>query len=524
MSDDLLRAIERSLRGAKPSPHAPVIDPLDLLSLSRLKTFARLSRSVHTVREPHALLIEILDRALEVTRADRGMIVIRDEATGAWETKVARPLHESDLEEAERVTRRTIAKALEGEFAVSTVDAEVDGASVTAVACAPLRVRAKVVGAAYVDRQGGEGFSPEDLGFLAAFTELAAVALDNVQWMEHLGRENRILREEIGKIPGVPLLVGDSPAMREIYELITRVAVTDANVLVEGESGTGKELIARAIHQLSNRRDGTFVPVHCAAIPEALIESELFGHRRGAFTGAASDRPGLFEVASGGTLFLDEIHAAPVSVQVKLLRALQEREVRRVGDNVSRKVDVRVVAAGNRPLEEEVRSGTFREDLYFRLAVVTITVPPLRKHKEDILPLALHFLKQHAEKDGGGKPKRLARSAVDALLAHSWPGNVRELQNALQKATVLARGARIEAGDLGLASPRSDGASTSLSEQLRGLEGRLVAEALERSGGNVTKAAQSLGVLRQQMQRLVRRHDLSPAQFKKRHYRESNPT
>ena len=516
---DLLRAVERSLRGAKPSPHAPVIDPLDLLGLVKLKAFARLSRSLHSVLEPRALLVEIVDRAVELTGAEHGVIVIREVGSGELLTHVARHMTRRDLADAKRISRRTIDRALRGDFAVYAAEptaGDADGAGArpaVAVASVPLRVRERVIGAAYVERHG-DPFGPEDIGFLAAFAELAAVALDNVRLLEDLERQNRELRQEVGRAPAAGGLVGTSPVMRDIYALLERVAPTDTSVLIEGESGTGKELIARAIHGMSRRRDAKFVAVHCGAIPDDLIESELFGHRRGSFSGAIADRVGLFQEADGGTLFLDEIHAAPPGVQVKLLRALQEREIRPVGDNASRKVDVRLIAAANRPLEAQVASGLFREDLYFRLAVVTICAPPLRRRKEDILPIASHILERLA---AGSRRRRLSRAAIDALLEHDWPGNVRELENVLQKACVMAAGSRIDVADLGLAPRRHAGGPT-LGDALRALERKLVEEALDRAGGNVSHAASSLGILRQQLQRLLRRHAIDPRETKRRRY------
>ncbi len=249
--------------------------------------------------------------------------------------------------------------------------------------------------------------------------------------------ENTLLRREIRQKYGFSRIIGASSGMQEVFRMVERVADTSSTVLILGESGTGKELVARALHFNSRRTHAPFVPINCSALPENLLESELFGHRKGAFTGAIADKNGLFHDADGGTIFLDEIGTMPAQLQSRLLRVLQEKEVRRVGDNVAVTVDVRVLAATNENLERLVKEGRFREDLYYRLNVVPIVIPPLRERREDIPMLVSHFLKDriHAR---SGRPLQISRRALDALAAHSWPGNVRELENAIERALVLA--------------------------------------------------------------------------------------
>ncbi|RUL89259.1 sigma-54-dependent transcriptional regulator [Tautonia sociabilis] len=312
---------------------------------------------------------------------------------------------------------------------------------------------------------------------------------------------------------GSPTLVGESAAMREVRRLIDTVAPTDATVLILGETGTGKDLIARTLHERSLRADQSFVPVNCGALPENLIESELFGHRKGAFTGAETNRKGLFEVANGGTLFLDEVGELTKGLQVKLLRFLESGEIRRVGENEPFRADVRVLCATNRDLREMVAEDQFREDLYFRINTFEIHSPPLRDRKEDIPLLAAHMLQRYAGRRPGPMPE-LTNEAIDALLAHDWPGNVRELANAIERATILAGGGPIRAEHLptqGMvrrpaAASSSPGASSSSpmggphfsipegNPTLRDLEMHYIQVVLEKHNGNKPAASKELGI------------------------------
>ncbi len=316
-------------------------------------------------------------------------------------------------------------------------------------------------------------------------------------------REQARLRREVPHAPAC--IVGASRTMRELFDLVDRAGRSTSTILITGESGTGKELVARAIHETSERR-GAFVPVNCAAIPADLIESELFGHTGGAFTGARQSRAGLFEAANGGTLFLDEVGDIPLGFQPKLLRALQDGAVRRVGADREREVDVRIVAATNRDLDEQVRLGEFREDLYWRLNVIHVRVPPLRERPIDIPLLVEHFLTRVCEA-AGRPPLDVAPSTLAILTAYSWPGNVRELENAVQRAVALARGAVLSPEDLperiwstGMASAivaRARERSLSLRE----LEREYILQTLDDTGGNKTRAAEQLGLDRKTLYR-----------------------
>ena len=326
--------------------------------------------------------------------------------------------------------------------------------------------------------------------------------LDN----SRLREENRSLREALGQKYSHPNIVAVSTKMQEVLATVERVAPTTSTVLLGGESGVGKDLIARAIHEKSRRASGPFVKINSTAIPENLLESELFGYEKGAFTGATTSKPGKFELADRGTLFLDEIGDVPAATQVKLLRVLQEREFERLGGTRTVKVDVRLLAATNRDLRAALEEGTFREDLYYRLNVVPIDIPPLRAHKEDIPGLANLFVARFSKESGREeKITGISPAAVQLLMGQYWPGNVRELQNVIERACALASGSVLEASDIQLDSPRNRGFSSSGSSSDRFLpegmtldqwEDEMIREALKRAGGNKSQAARLLGLSR----------------------------
>jgi DNA-binding NtrC family response regulator len=332
-----------------------------------------------------------------------------------------------------------------------------------------------------------------------------------------LARENRLLRERIEREYGLAGIVGGGPAMKRVFETLRKVAPTDLTVLVRGESGTGKELVAQALHELSPRRERPFVAVNCAAIARELVESELFGHERGAFTGADARRAGRFEAANGGTLFLDEVGDMPPATQAKVLRVLQERRFERLGGTTPIEVDVRIVAATHRNLEAEVAAGRFRDDLYYRLRVVEIALPPLRERREDVPTLSQRLLAQVAERHGRA-PKSLTPAALAALARHSWPGNVRELRNALERAAVLCEGDAIDASDLPLDAAAQlplDDPSVSFSDAKRRateeFERAYLLRALRAHDGNISRTADAIGMVRQSLQQKMRELGLREA-------------
>ena len=310
-------------------------------------------------------------------------------------------------------------------------------------------------------------------------------------------RENRALKEELEKFAGKLEIIGESRQIKEVLSTVARVASSDANVLLTGESGTGKELFARALHQASERAKGTFVAVSCAALPETLLESELFGHEKGAFTDAKSKRAGRFELAHGGTLFLDEIGDVPVSTQVKLLRVIETKEYHPLGSEKTYLADVRIIAATNQNLEEKIKGSTFREDLFFRLNVVGIEVPPLRDRKADISLLTDYFLRELSEKNRK-RISGITPEVKDLLLRYHWPGNVRELENVLERAVVMCRGEVIDVGDLPpqLSEKATAGEETKPTGTLREMEKEYISKALEATSWNFSEAAAILGIHR----------------------------
>jgi transcriptional regulator with GAF, ATPase, and Fis domain len=366
-------------------------------------------------------------------------------------------------------------------------------------------------------RSDGRPYDADDRRLLETLAAQSAVAIENARaWQEvrsleqRLSRENLYLREQLELQHGFEDVVGKSEAIRAALAQIERVAPTDATVLVIGETGTGKELAVRSLHALSRRRDAILVKVACAAIPESLIESELFGHEKGSFTGATQAKPGRFEVADGGTLFFDDVDTLPLAVQAKLLRAIQEGEVQRVGSNAVRHVDVRIVAATNKDLLAEVRAGRFREDLYYRLHVVPIRLPPLRERPEDIPLLVQHFV----EREGPRLGRRIGAVAAETLAeleGYPWPGNIRELRNVIERALVMSSGdvlrlpgpLRAEGAAAG-AAPASELGSATFAEIVRRRKIELIREALAKSGGNQRLAAELLGLHRPSLTRMIR--------------------
>jgi DNA-binding NtrC family response regulator len=358
---------------------------------------------------------------------------------------------------------------------------------------------------------------------LEAYDEVVLAVARAVE-RRRLVESNRQLKRQIDISERWTGIIGATPAMRELFRLVESVAPTDATVLVLGESGTGKELLARAIHERSVRRDGPFLAINCSALTDTLLDSELFGHVRGAFSGASTSRLGVFEEATGGTLFLDEIGDVSAATQVRLLRALQEGEIKPVGSTEIRKVDVRVVAATNRDLEAAVKAGSFRQDLYYRLNVVALELPPLRNRREDIPLLLHHFLQRYAAKYGKDV-SRVTPAALEALQAYPWPGNVRELENVVQRAVVLAAGNELTLDGLppgvrpatGRESPRNFDVPFSRAKQdaIEAFERGYVIDALTRTGGSVAEAARLCGLDKSNFRRIVRRYQVDMKPFRK---------
>ena len=375
-----------------------------------------------------------------------------------------------------------------------------------------------MVGALYLDFRTRAGeFSEEDVRFLRALAVQAAILIENAQLRSKLRDEVESLRWVVDARHKFANIVGQSLSMQQLFTTLEKVARSSVTVLIEGESGTGKELVARAVHLNGPRKDERFVAQNCAALPEQLLESELFGHVRGAFTGAHRDKQGLFEAADGGTFFLDEIADMPPSLQVKLLRVLQEGEIRRVGATEHIDVDVRIIAATNKRLREEVKAGRFREDLFYRLNVVGVEMPPLRGRRDDVPLLAQHFLNRCCE--AGGEPKRgFSDRAMDLLVNYDWPGNVRELENEIERAVALSDvGATITAECLSdrirsvqvAIHPPKPGTRLSLKSMVADVEKRVIMQVLEENRWNKSRTAEALGLSRQGLLKKIDRFGLS---------------
>jgi two-component system, NtrC family, response regulator len=346
---------------------------------------------------------------------------------------------------------------------------------------------------------------PIDLGDLKTILKRAAFLQDlEVRSVQHFRAAEEAARfEEI---------LGSTPRMREIFAMVGRVAKTDATVLIQGESGTGKELLAGAIHQNSRRKTASFIPINCGAIPETLIEAELFGHEKGSYTGAHVQRKGKVESAGGGTLFLDEIGELPLPLQVKLLRFLQEREIERIGGRERIPVDVRIIAASNRDLKSEIQAGRFREDLYYRLSVVTITVPPLRERGDDIVLIARAFLARSCQEHR--RKVRFSPAALQALLAYTWPGNIRELENKVQRAVIMAQRNVIEPLDLDLAAVEVSDEPEGLRDARDRVERQALLDGLVKHRGNISQASKALGVSRPTFHALLAKHEIDAKNYR----------
>jgi Nif-specific regulatory protein len=396
--------------------------------------------------------------------------------------------------------------------------------------CVPIKINHQTIGALSVDRRYQDLNLDRDVRLLTIIASIIAQAGNNLLLLD---REKDALRDENLKLKGalkaryrVGNLVGTSSRMRQVFEMITRVAPSNATILIRGESGTGKELVANAIHYNSRRAHKPFIKVNLAALPETLVESELFGHEKGAFTGALSRKSGRFELAQGGTIFLDEIGDLSPTVQLKLLRVIQEREFTRLGGTATLKADVRILAATHRDLEKLVADGLFREDLYYRLNVFPIYLPPLRERKADIPLLAEHFLVKHAQEQGKSA-RRLSQTALDILMQYHWPGNVRELENVIERALLVCDGDTILSAHLppslqppscSYPAPIQTGMEgknrLSLAAQVENLERELITEALTVTRGNQSQAAQYLDTSLRILGYKIRRYGLDPRQFR----------
>jgi transcriptional regulator with GAF, ATPase, and Fis domain len=483
-----------------------------------LSALLKISRVVHSIRDLEELQKQLLDLIFEVVPAARGAILLGDHGAEQFSSQYARtrqPGHSQLVQVSRTITRQVMEQGvalLGSDVSRSGELREVESvvaSKVRSLLCVPLTVFHRVIGCIYLDTTNAANrFQEDHLQLLAAIAGISAVALDNARRLQWLEQENQRLLVEVSQERS---LVGEGKRMKEIYQFLTRVAPTESTVLIEGESGTGKELAARALHRNSARASKPFVAINCAAIPESLLESDLFGHERGAFTGAALQKKGRLEVADGGVVFLDEIGELAPALQVKLLRVLQEREFERVGGTHPIKVDIRLIAATNRDLNEAVKNGDFRQDLFYRLAVMRLTMPTLRERREDIPTLTRHFVQKYAKRCRV-KPKPVSLEAMNLLVNYDWPGNVRELENAIERALVLGYGDTVLPEDLPESllehPPSPEMTEAKYHASVKELKKELILAAVEQARGNYVAAAEILGLHPNYLHRLIRNLDL----------------
>ncbi len=492
-----------------------------------LHLLLKIGQSIAKARSVEALAKRLLELILEAVPAERAAILFSDEGPGhitaayGWDRRSGADAHvpitsvRADVRGSTTVVDRVFREGI----AISSNDARFTAAigaaeslrdrDVKSVLAVPILHDDRVLGVIYLDSgEGGAEFDKGHLQLLTAISGVAALAVENVRRLEAMAEENRRLQAEAGLEHS---MVGESPALRETVRLISRVAPTDSTVLILGESGTGKELAARAIHQNSARSQKSFVALNCAVFNESLMESELFGYEKGAFTGAFTQKKGKFDLADGGTMFLDEIGELPLALQAKLLRVLQEHEFERVGGTRPIKVDVRLIAATNRDLASAIKKSLFRQDLFYRLNVVQLTMPPLRERREDILLLANHFIQKFSRKASARRVRGISSRARVLLENYPWPGNIRELENAMERAAVLGMSDMIGPEDLPEALLEVAPGTIPLDEYhsaVNEARRQIILRALGKTKGNITRAARLLGIQPTFLHRLLRNLDL----------------
>jgi len=498
---------------------------LDTIDPAKFGTLIEINALINSnYGDAMSLLSHILESATKLTEGEASSLLLLEPSTGRLRFEIA-------LGPKGRDVKRFLLNPGEGiagwvavhgrSLIVNDVDtdsrfyADISksiGFPTFSILAVPMRVRDETVGVIeIINKKQKKYFTQDDLRWLEIFSIQAALAIENAKYLEKAQDEIHYLRDQVQAEKGWHNLIAQSPLILEKLDLIERVAKTDSSVLILGESGVGKELFAEQVHQKSARSSGPFIRVNCAALPEGLLESELFGHVKGAFTDAVQNRKGRFELANGGTIFLDEIGDLPLKLQAKLLRVLQQRTFERLGSSDSVTVDVRIVAATNRDVEALVEKGEFRSDLYYRLNVLPLHIPPLRQRKEDIPALADFFLKKFSRETN----KRFAgftEAAIELMLSYSWPGNVRELENAVERAVVIAKDNRVSARDLLLGSSAADTddyKGKSLKEALSIFKRHFIRKALEDNKWNQTETAKVLDIQRTYLSRLVKELDIS---------------
>lgn len=466
----------------------------DSINLSDLEALHALTEKMATLEDDQDILKTVLKHFVIQIGAEVGAFIYYNRPDDRFEVRLIEstlPVHD----ETKYFSQTVFRKILESRRAHLSFDTESsDGYSQTksivinqihAILAFPLIINDQVYGIMYFDsRHSRQKFTEESRQLLAFFAPIASLTLARALRGKEIRRENVLLKSRLPQ-ENLPNIIGESNAIHQVTKLVHKVAPTDASVLILGENGVGKDLVAQAIHRLSKRHDKPFMAQFVGNLPASILESELFGYKKGAFTGAHADKMGLFEALDGGTLFLDEISELSPDLQTKLLRVLQNKEIKRLGENIIRKIDVRILAATNKDLKQMIAEGRFREDLYYRLNVISITVPPLRERRDDIPLLARHILKKFS----GDEVKEISPAAIKKLMVYNWPGNVRQLENILQRAHIVSEGHVIRENDILL-----DDMAESMDGTLEELKNKLIRQRIEQFNGNKTLAAKSLDI------------------------------
>jgi Nif-specific regulatory protein len=492
--------------------------------IEELEALNRVSQAIASTTDINQILHIIVEEATALTGADQGSIFVIDEGSPGGMTTLLRGVPPQNHSLSHMIDSHLTGWIVHNKQPLVIDDLTDDPRfpgfkgkdyPVKAVLSVPLIAKDQVIGAININNKGDKTFSEDDLQLVSILSSQSAQLLENARLCERISLENVRLKKEVEKRYRFGELIGQSIPMQKVYALLERIVSSEANVIIHGESGTGKELVARAIHYNGPRKEKRFVAVDCGALPENLLESELFGYLKGAFTGAVKDKTGLFEEADGGTLFLDEISNMALPVQSKLLRAVQEKEIRPVGATTTKKVDVRIISASSSDLFSLVQEGKFREDLYYRLNVVAVDMPPLRQRKEDVSVLAHHFLTKFRQRSRK-KTRSFTSETMNLLEGYNWPGNVRELENIVERAVALAapedemiRPEHLPWQFLDVHDTIVPPETETLNDALDQVKRRMVLKALEKFDGNKTKAAESLGISRLGLSKMMKKMGVS---------------
>jgi Nif-specific regulatory protein len=473
------------------------IKKIKSITREQFELLYNISRRLNSLEYEEGLIEETLDLVINVVNAERGLFAKYDSSKKDFEIIAARNLKKESIQDLSSFSSGILQKVVENKKPFLYHDVQSDPAlsqfdsvqihKIKSVLGVPIIKDGNVWGVILVDSQiNRKEFTEENLIFLDFFSNLVSLALDKILNLQKLEKENLYLKNQLQSTQKIPEIIGESPAIKKLFQLIHKVAATDATVLISGESGTGKELVARSIHNLSQRKDKPYIAQFCGSIPDTLLESELFGYKKGAFTGATSDKKGLFEVADGGTFFLDEIADISPALQAKLLRVLQNKEIIRLGDTKPIKIDVRIIAATNKDLKQLVQENKFREDLFYRLNVFPIEIPPLRERRSDIPILVRHFIKKYSDREISITPQALKK-----LESFYWPGNVRQLENVIQRALILCDSNQLTPDHIII---EEEDSLLDFKGTLDDFEKLLLLKRLKEYDGNRTQTAKSLGV------------------------------